>query len=102
MPAYIIAFVRFQNIESYNREYLEPASAIVAKHGGKALIVSENVKVLEGDIPAGRLVVVEFPSLADAEAFYADPDYQPLKEIRQKYTTSDSAVLENAFDSRAA
>ena len=33
-----------------------------------------------------------------ADAFYADPDYQPLIEIRNKYTQSDSAIVDKGFD----
>ncbi len=52
MTAYIIAFVRFQDLEAYNREYLAAAHPIVTRHGGTALVVSENIRVLEGTFPS--------------------------------------------------
>ena len=57
-----------------------------------------SVKVLEGNFPEGRVVIVEFQSMEKAEAFYADPDYQPLKEVRSKFSQSDSAIVEKGFD----
>lgn len=98
MNAYMIAFVRIEDFDSYNHEYLQVAHPIVTKYGGKALVVSDNVKVLEGSIPKGKIVIVEFPSMNQAENFYASPEYQPLIAIRNKYTSSDAAIAENQID----
>ena len=98
MSAYMLAFVRIQNLDAYNTEYLAHAHAIITRHGGQALAVSDNITVLEGEMPKGKLVIVEFPSMAHAEAFYADPEYQPLIAIRQKYTQSDAAIFEKGFN----
>ena len=61
MKAYMITFVRFQNLEAYKREYIKPAHAILTSHGGLALAVSDTMKVIEGEMPIGRAVIVEFP-----------------------------------------
>jgi len=98
MKAYMITFVRFQNYEAYQREYITAAHAILTAHGGKAVAVSDERKVIEGTLPEGRIVIVEFPSMEHAEAFYSDPDYQPLKKIRHKYAQCDSAIVEKGFD----
>lgn len=47
---------------------------------------------------SGRLVIVEFPSREHAEAFYADPDYQPLIKVRQKLSQSDAAIFDKGFE----
>lgn len=62
------------------------------------MVASDEKKVIEGSIPEGRIVVVEFPSMQHAEAFYNDPDYQPFKEIRHKYAQCDSVIVEQGFD----
>lgn len=93
----MITFVRFSDIEAYNREYIRPAHAILTRHGGVALAVSDDIKVIEGNIPEGRTVLVEFPSMDAAEAFYNDPEYQPLKAIRHKYTECDSGIIEKSL-----
>jgi len=46
-------------------------------------------------------VIVEFPSKEHAEAFYSDPDHQPLIEVRNRFTQSDSAIVEKGFDPAA-
>jgi uncharacterized protein (DUF1330 family) len=98
MKAYMITFVRFQDIEAYNREYIGPAHALLTSHGGVALAVSDNMKTLEGEMPKGRAVIVEFPSMEKAEAFYNDPAYQPYKQIRHKYAQCDSGIIEKGFE----
>jgi uncharacterized protein (DUF1330 family) len=97
MKAYMITFVRFSNLEAYNREYIKPAHEILTRHGGVAIAVSDDMKVIEGTMPEGRTVIVEFPSMAHAEAFYSDPEYQPFKKIRQEYTQCDSGIIEKGF-----
>lgn len=97
MKAYMITFVRFTDLEAYNREYITEAHAILTRHGGVAIAVSDDMKVIEGKMPEGRAVIVEFPSMAHAEAFYNDPEYKPLKKIRHKYTQCDSGIIEKGF-----
>ena len=97
MSAYLLAFVRTHNEEAMNRDYMMQAHAIVSKHGGKALVVNENVRAIEGKLPEGRMVIVEFPSMENAEAFYADPDYQPLIETRKMYSDSDAIIFDKGL-----
>jgi uncharacterized protein (DUF1330 family) len=40
--------------------------------------------VKEGAAAQGNIIIVEFPSLADAEKWYSTPPYQPLIAERQK------------------
>lgn len=97
MPAYIMAFVRIHDFEAYQKEYLEKAGPIVVRHGGKALAVSQNPQIMEGTLPEGRLVIVEFPSIENAKAFYNDPEYKPLIKVREKMTESDAIMFERGF-----
>lgn len=101
MSAYMMAFVRINDFEAYNREYAPLAFPLVEKHGGQPLVMTENVHPLEGTLPEGRLVIVEFPSLENAKAFYADPDYQPLIKVRQQYSDSEAVIFDKGFDPSA-
>ena len=101
MSAYMLAFVRFKDFEAYSREYLPHAHAIVTRYGGQAVAVSENVIPLEGALPGGRAVIVEFPTMEAAKAFYDDPEYQPLKAIRQRYCDSDAVIFDKGFEPMA-
>ncbi|WP_375753660.1 DUF1330 domain-containing protein [Vibrio sp. HN007] len=98
MPAYMMAFVRIENADAYYRDYASLAAPIVEKHGGKPMIRTENIQTIEGAVPEGLLAMLEFPTIEQAQAFYADPDYQPLIKVRQKYSSSDAVIFEKGFE----
>ncbi len=60
------------------------------KHGGKVLAESDELEVMEGEFPPGRIAITEFPSRGAAQAFYNDPEYHPLIYVRQNF--GDSAL----------
>ena len=62
---------------------LSACKALTAKHGGK-LVAKSAPQPLEGapQLPA-VMVVIEFPSAAQAQAWYNDPEHARLKELRQ-------------------
>ncbi|BDS11233.1 DUF1330 domain-containing protein [Aureispira anguillae] len=97
IPAYMVAFVRVEDQETFNRIYLEKSVKIVEKYQGVTVAVADNPPPLEGTLPQGRLVILQFPSLEHAQGFYNDPDYQPLKKARMQISQSDSAVFERGF-----
>ncbi|MGI9326282.1 MAG: DUF1330 domain-containing protein [Pseudomonadales bacterium] len=80
---YMVAFVDVSSVERYTKEYIANALPLVMKHGGKVLSASDESVVKEGKFPPGRIAIAEFPSMEAAEAFYADPAYQPLIKVRQ-------------------
>lgn len=97
MPAYMLAFVRVEDYEAFNKVYLEKAVEIVSRHGGVTFAVADNPPVIEGSLPEGRLVILEFPSKEAAFGFYNDPEYQPLKKVRKEMSSSDSTIFERGF-----
>ena len=97
MKAYMLAFVRVNDLEVFNREYIEKAVPIVQRHGGVTVAVDENPETIEGTVPGGRTVIVEFPSKQAALDFYHDPEYQPIKAWRKQVSESDSIIFEKGF-----
>jgi uncharacterized protein (DUF1330 family) len=78
------------------KEYLPKAAALVAKHGGKALVGGNSTPrllALEGKPPLA-VVILEFPSLELAQAWHDDPDYAPLKQLRQANVDMEVFVVE--------
>ena len=76
--------------------YRQGTMELIAKHGGRFLVRPDcHVARLEGD-PAIKtgMVVIEFPSRTAAEAWYNDPDYQPLKELRQTRSQLDLVLVD--------
>ena len=90
---YIIAEVQVTDAEAY-KAYVPGAGAAVAKYGGKYLARGGKVEQLEGPPPAGRFVIVEYPSFEAARAFYHSADYQAVAPIRQKASISRFWVAE--------
>lgn len=97
MPAFMVAFIRVKNQEEFNEIYLEKAAKIVSKHKGITIAVADNPPSIEGNLPKGRLVILEFPSMELANSFYNDPEYQPLKKARMLISQSDSTLFERGF-----
>jgi uncharacterized protein (DUF1330 family) len=97
MKAYMLAFVRIQNEDEFMMNYLQKAVKIVEKHGGRTIAANETYTRLEGKLPTGRVVILEFPSKQKALDFYNDPEYQPLKAWRHKNSESDSIIFEKGL-----
>src|SRR6266481_9583378 len=99
MTAYIIGLRRSApRGTAWIKEYLPKTVALVAKHGGQALIGGNSaarLQILEGaDEPPLAVVMLEFPSLEQAQAWHDDPDYAPLKRLRQANVDMDVFVVE--------
>lgn len=94
MAAYVIAFVEVNDNERYDAEYVAHVGPLVAKHGGRPLILTPSPDVREGDWPRGRNVVLEFPDRAAAEAWYNDPDYLPYIKLRQELSHGTLAIID--------
>ena len=88
MTLYLIANVKVTD-ESWIPEYAAKVHGIIAKHGGKYLSRSGNVRAIEGERPDTTIVaLVQFPSMDALEAFVNDPEYAPFAEARQAGSVS--------------
>jgi uncharacterized protein (DUF1330 family) len=96
MPAYMLTFLRVEDAETHARDYLPEAHAILLKYGGKPLAVTEDFEVIEGNLPKGRLILMEFPSKEAAKDYYLGPEHRPYKEILDKVASCDLAIFEGA------
>ena len=94
MTAYVIAFMDVKDPARYDAEYISAVGPMVAKHGGKPLAVAPGADVREGDWPAGRNILIEFPDRAAAEAWYNDPDYAPLIKLRNSLSEGCLAIVD--------
>jgi uncharacterized protein (DUF1330 family) len=82
MPAYFVCTMRIHDPETY-KKYTALTPAIVARHGGKFLTRGDEVSTAEGEKFTERMVIIEFPDRAAAEAWYNDPEYQKASEFRR-------------------
>jgi uncharacterized protein (DUF1330 family) len=93
MTAYLVAQVQIYNSEIY-KQYAAHSPAIVAKHGGRILARGGESETLEGGAPERRVVIVEFPSLQAARAFYYSPEYQEARKIRTPVSDAEFVIVE--------
>jgi len=66
----------------------------VARHGGRYLVLGGDFSVVEGDWQPRIPVLIAFPSLAQAKAWYESEDYEPLKELRLSGTEGSAVIME--------
>lgn len=83
--AYLVFLANITDRETFMKDYAPLAPALVQKHGGQFIISANraNMELLEGSIPNASFVVVEFPHVQAMNAFWNDPEYQRLSEIRK-------------------
>ena len=93
MPAYVIVNVRVKDPELY-KEYAAGTPASIAAFGGRFLARGGAVEEREGAWSPERLVVLEFPDLDAARAWYDSEDYQRLAAIRQRAAEADLVMPE--------
>ncbi len=92
MKGYLIANLDIQDQPTFQR-YREEVVLLIAKYGGRYIVRGGEVQQVEGHLGLKRLVVLEFPSLEAARAFYDSPEYQPVKAIRLQSAVSDVALV---------
>ena len=90
---YLVAALDVRDPEAY-APYREQVPGIIARHGGRYLVRGGDFQVLEGDAPFSRLVVVEFPSVGAARAFYDDPDYRRIIHHRTGNSNGTLVIAE--------
>jgi uncharacterized protein (DUF1330 family) len=99
VPAYMVVRLNVRNHEEYMQRYGMPVVAMFANIGAEVVAVSTAPKVLEGEWGGNWTVVIRFPSMASAEAWYGSSEYQPLKKLRlTELTDGSSAVFVEGFD----
>jgi uncharacterized protein (DUF1330 family) len=89
-PAYL-----FIGVDSHDQAAMDRYSAgtmpILRKHGCQLIAYDDNAELLDGDYGRQKLILLRFPSLDAARAFWDDPDYKPMKALRE--TAADTDVL---------
>jgi uncharacterized protein (DUF1330 family) len=95
MPAYIVVQIAVQDPVTY-KHYKELAPASIAAYGGRYVVRGGPSEVLEGSWQPARLVVLEFPSGAQARAWWGSPEYAPAKAVRQRCAHTEMLLIEGS------
>lgn len=92
-PGFVIVDVEVKDPVAY-REYRERAPATVTQYGGHYIVRGGAVTHVEPGWDFQRFVVLQFPSVAAAKAWYGSPEYQAILPIRLRSTKSRMAFVE--------
>jgi uncharacterized protein (DUF1330 family) len=81
--AYVVGQMTVKNQAKW-AEYRSHVLATLTPFGGEIVFRGNQVRALSGECPHADIVVIRFPSLADAEAWHNSPAYQALLPIRHE------------------
>lgn len=93
MPAYVVVQVSVEDADTYE-EYKRLAPPSIAEYGGRYIVRGAKVDVLEGDWNPGRFVMLEFPGVADAKAWWESDSYAAAKAMRQRSASTQMILVE--------
>ena len=93
MKGYAIVLVDVSDPDRY-KEYAAGTEATLTPHGGRFIVRGGATECVEGSWDAGRTVVIEFPSIEDARAWYRSDAYQELAKIRREASSADFVLVE--------
>ena len=77
-------------------DYKRLVPPTIAAFGGRYLARGGRVQVIEGDWSPNRLVILEFPSVERARAWWESVAYAEARAIRQATATSRLVNLDGA------
>jgi uncharacterized protein (DUF1330 family) len=90
MAAYVIVQVDVKDPVRYD-DYKKMVPSSIEKFGGRFLVRGGKTHTLEGNWSPKRFVMVEFPDVDRAKAWWASSEYAEAKALRQ--ATSDSMLI---------
>ncbi|MCY0960662.1 DUF1330 domain-containing protein [Streptomyces sp. H27-H5] len=93
MPAYGFAHLRSRRNHSDVIEYLERIQETLAPFAGRFVIHGAPAEVVEGTWP-GSMVLIEFPGLDEARAWYDSPAYRAILHLRTDHIEGDLLLIE--------
>jgi uncharacterized protein (DUF1330 family) len=82
MSAYIIGRIKVSDPVQYS-EYTKVTPAIIARFGGRFIARGGETATMEGPEETSRVVIIEFPALEDAKAFFQSEEYAEAKNLRE-------------------
>lgn len=90
MTVYTVAQLKFTDLEAYRR-YQAAFPAVFARFNARVLAADEAPRVLEGDWPRDKVVILAFPDEAEALRFSSSPEYAEI--ARDRKAGADAVVL---------
>jgi uncharacterized protein (DUF1330 family) len=93
MAAYVVVNITIRDPVRYE-DYKRLAAPTVTAYGGRYVARGGKVDVREGGWSPSRLVILEFPDVERARAWWDSPEYAPAKAIRQSCADTQLVITE--------
>lgn len=101
MAAYAIAIVRRVTLGDAIARYLQHIDATLEPFGGRYLVHGGAHERLEGDFD-GHVVLIQFPDLDRARAWYRSPAYQAIVGLRTQSSDGDTLLVDGVREGHRA
>ena len=86
VPVYMVVNLQVFDAPTY-RVYEKGFFPLLKRYSGQFITFDDQPVTLEGEAPReGRMIIFQFPSEAQARAWYADEEYQALSNHRREGT----------------
>ncbi len=93
MAAFVIVEIEIDDPVVYE-EYKRLAAPTVAAFDGRYIVRGGRTEPLEGAWRPDRIVVLEFPSLERAQAWWSSPEYGRARAVRNTCARADMIAVE--------
>jgi uncharacterized protein (DUF1330 family) len=93
MPAYVAVQIDIHDPARYER-YKELAPPSIKLYGGRYVARGGRVETLEGNWHPARFVLLEFPSVENARAWWGSAEYAEAKALRHASASSEMILVE--------
>jgi len=93
VKAYVIYHAEVLDADRYE-DYKRVAAASIAAAGGTYLVRGGDPAALEGALPSGRTVILEFPSREVAMRWYESEEYSRAKALRDGVAHASAFVVD--------
>ncbi len=93
MTAYAIAQLRRVDVNAQIADYLRRIDETLEPYEGRFLVHGTTPHVVDGDFP-GAVVVIAFPDMARARAWYDSPGYQAILPLRLDNSDGGAVIVD--------
>jgi uncharacterized protein (DUF1330 family) len=95
-PVYQVTEIDVLNQDAYLKDYAPKAQAAIKAGGGKFLAAGGKITTIEGEPPKSRVVIQQWDSLEQAQAYRNSAAFKDLLPLREKLAKFRSYVVEGA------
>lgn len=92
MSAYFIVRIDAKN-PALLKDYQAAVPPIIEKYRGKFIARGGQTVTLEGPEESRRIVIIEFPDVSDAKAFYHSPEYTEARKLREGVAVMEAITV---------